>query len=86
VLINNKRIEKIEPNISLNHKVIENDGEVKYFRGVIDDQVHFCDSAVTHKTNIYTEAKATIAGGVTSFREMQKPPHQHLRKIAERKV
>jgi dihydroorotase len=38
--------------------------------GVIDDQVHFREPGLTHKGEIYTEAKAGIAGGVTSYMEM----------------
>ncbi|MCF8362143.1 MAG: dihydroorotase [Prolixibacteraceae bacterium] len=38
--------------------------------GVIDDQVHFRDPGLTHKADIYTEAKAAVAGGVTSYMEM----------------
>ena len=38
--------------------------------GVIDDQVHFREPGLTHKAEIYTEAKAAVAGGVTSFMEM----------------
>jgi dihydroorotase len=38
--------------------------------GVIDDQVHFREPGLTHKANIYTEAKAAVAGGTTSFMEM----------------
>lgn len=38
--------------------------------GMIDDQVHFREPGLTHKAEIYTEAKAAIAGGVTSFMEM----------------
>ena len=40
------------------------------FPGVIDDQVHFREPGLTHKATIYTEAKAAVAGGVTSFMEM----------------
>jgi dihydroorotase len=39
------------------------------FPGVIDDQVHFREPGLTHKGEIYTEAKAAVAGGVTSFME-----------------
>jgi dihydroorotase len=47
------------------------DAEGKYlFPGCIDDQVHFREPGLTHKGEIYTEAKAAIAGGVTSFMEM----------------
>ena len=38
--------------------------------GVIDDQVHFREPGLTHKANIASEAKAGVAGGVTSFMEM----------------
>lgn len=38
--------------------------------GVIDDQVHFREPGLTYKANIYTESKAAVAGGVTSFMEM----------------
>ncbi|MFB6342569.1 dihydroorotase [Saccharicrinis sp. FJH62] len=38
--------------------------------GVIDDQVHFRDPGLTHKGDIYTEAKAAVAGGITSYMEM----------------
>lgn len=38
--------------------------------GVIDDQVHFRDPGLTHKADIYTESKAAVAGGTTSFMEM----------------
>ncbi len=38
--------------------------------GVIDDQVHFRDPGLTHKGDLYTESRAAIAGGVTSYMEM----------------
>lgn len=38
--------------------------------GVIDDQVHFREPGLTHKGDIYTESRAAIAGGVTSFMDM----------------
>ncbi len=38
--------------------------------GVIDDQVHFRDPGLTHKGDIFTESRAAVAGGVTSFMEM----------------
>ncbi|KAF0976577.1 hypothetical protein FDP41_004476 [Naegleria fowleri] len=37
--------------------------------GVIDDQVHFREPGLTHKATIYSESKAAVAGGVTSFIE-----------------
>jgi len=71
VLIKNKRIEKIAPFIQTQESVIEIDGTNQFLLpGCIDDQVHFREPGLTHKANIYTEAKAAVAGGVTSFMEM----------------
>ena len=72
VLIANERIEKIEPLITrIDTNYIEINGEGKYLLpGCIDDQVHFREPGLTHKATIYTEAKAAVAGGVTSFMEM----------------
>jgi len=44
--------------------------------GIIDDQVHFRDPGLTHKADLYTEPRAAVAGGVTSFMEMPntRPP------------
>ena len=38
--------------------------------GLIDDQVHFREPGLTHKADIYTESRAAVAGGITSFMEM----------------
>ncbi|MEO6549839.1 MAG: dihydroorotase [Ferruginibacter sp.] len=71
VLINGERIEKIGPSIGIKGASIEINGEGKHLLpGVIDDQVHFREPGLTHKATIYTESKAAIAGGVTSFMEM----------------
>lgn len=71
VLVSRGRIEKIDKSISSRPAVREINGEGKYlFPGVIDDQVHFREPGLTHKANIYSESKAAVAGGVTSFMEM----------------
>lgn len=71
VLVHGERIEKIAAQIDEKGNAIEINGEGKYlFPGVIDDQVHFREPGLTHKGNIYTESKAAVAGGVTSFMEM----------------
>src|SRR5829696_8240763 len=72
VLIEGERIKKIAPQIDLNDTdYTEINGEGKYLLpGIIDDQVHFREPGLTHKATIYTEAKAAVAGGVTSFMEM----------------
>ena len=68
VLTNGDRIEKIAPAIDTPSRVTEINGEGKYlFPGVIDDQVHFREPGLTHKASIYTESRAAVAGGVTSF-------------------
>ncbi|HEY0655953.1 MAG TPA: dihydroorotase [Chryseosolibacter sp.] len=47
------------------------DAKGKYLLpGAIDDQVHFREPGLTHKGTIQTEARAAVAGGVTTFMEM----------------
>lgn len=71
VLIKNGRIEKIASQIEVIGGITEINGENQFLLpGVIDDQVHFREPGLTHKANIYSEAKAAIAGGTTSFMEM----------------
>lgn len=71
VYIKNGRIEKIGSNLSITESVTEINGEGKHLLpGAIDDQVHFREPGLTHKATIYTESKAAVAGGVTSFMEM----------------
>ncbi len=86
VLIKNGRIEKIDNSISAKGcKVIDAEGLI-VMPGVIDDQVHFREPGLTHKANIYTEAKAAVAGGTTSFMEMPntKPPAVTQTKLEEK--
>ncbi|MEQ8714374.1 MAG: dihydroorotase [Cyclobacteriaceae bacterium] len=71
LLIDDQRIAKVDSSISADSsmKVIEAVG--KYLLpGVIDDQVHFREPGLTHKADIFTESRAAVAGGVTSFMEM----------------
>jgi dihydroorotase len=71
VLIKNGRIEKVAANIQPTILVKEINGEgMHLLPGLIDDQVHFREPGLTNKATIYTEAKAAVAGGVTSFMEM----------------
>lgn len=69
ILIENNIIVKIDKDISdAQATVIDATG--KYIiPGIIDDQVHFREPGLTHKASIYSESKAAIAGGVTSFME-----------------
>jgi len=71
VLIRKGRIEQIGSKITGYDadKVIDAKGNF-LLPGVIDDQVHFREPGLTHKGNIYTESRAAVAGGITSFMEM----------------
>jgi dihydroorotase len=77
ILIKNGRIEKIAKTIDTKGNSIEISGKGQFLLpGAIDDQVHFREPGLTHKATIQTEAKAAVAGGVTSYMEMPntKPP------------
>ncbi|MBK6339511.1 MAG: dihydroorotase [Bacteroidetes bacterium] len=70
ILINGERIERIDSNIS-DQTATEINCEGKFILpGIIDDQVHFREPGLTHKGNIYSESRAAVAGGTTSFMEM----------------
>ncbi|WP_073570946.1 dihydroorotase [Algoriphagus zhangzhouensis] len=71
VLVEDGRIAKIGENLAgtAADKTIKAEGK-HLLPGVIDDQVHFREPGLTHKGEIYTEAKAGVAGGTTSFMEM----------------
>lgn len=71
VLIENGKIEKIAPDISRQpHQEVVNAEGLHLMPGFIDDQVHFREPGLTHKGEIYTESRAAVAGGITSFMEM----------------
>jgi len=76
VFIKDGFIEQIGGQINKNADLeINAEGKI-VIPGIIDDQVHFREPGLTHKAEIYTEARAAVAGGVTSFMEMPntKPP------------
>ena len=71
VFVKDGFIEKIDNNLSGLTADTVIDAKGKYlFPGVIDDQVHFREPGLTHKACIHSEARAGVAGGVTSFMEM----------------
>lgn len=70
VLLKNGRIEKIASEISSPNADVINAENNFLLPGMIDDQVHFREPGLTHKGDIYTESKAAVAGGITSFMEM----------------
>ncbi len=71
LLVKGSRIEKIGSD--LQHiparTIIDARGKI-LLPGVIDDQVHFREPGLTHKGTIYSESRAAVAGGITSFMEM----------------
>jgi dihydroorotase len=78
LLIEEKIIRKIAPKIQENvDRVIDAKG-LHLIPGIIDDQVHFREPGLTHKAEIYTESKAAISGGITSFMEMPNTKPQTL--------
>lgn len=71
LLMEGERIKKIGGIIDQVPDAIEINGEGKFLLpGAIDDQVHFREPGLTHKADLYTESKAAVAGGITSFMEM----------------
>ncbi len=73
ILIKNGYIDRIvEGELNIEHddfKIINGEGKI-LIPGIIDDQVHFREPGLTEKAEIYTESKAAVAGGITSFMEM----------------
>ncbi len=86
VLIKDGRIDRIAPQIGVSADK-EINAEGKYlFPGCIDDQVHFREPGLTHKAEIYTESRAAVAGGITSFMEMPNTvPNTVTRDLLEQK-
>lgn len=70
VLIRGNFIEKIAGSISADHAEVVDAKGLYLMPGAIDDQVHFREPGLTHKGNIFSESRAAVAGGVTSFMEM----------------
>ena len=87
VLVVGERIERIGQQLQANGNVIEIDGEEKFLLpGIIDDQVHFREPGLSHKGNIFSESRAAVAGGVTSFMEMPNtiPPTLNLQLLEDK--
>ena len=78
VLIENQLIKEISREISIEADYTIDAKGLHLLPGVIDDQVHFREPGLTHKANIYTESKAAVAGGITSFMEMPNTNPQAL--------
>jgi dihydroorotase len=87
VLIEDELILQISSPGSITHadRIIEAEGQY-LFPGCIDDQVHFREPGLTHKGEIYTEAKSAVAGGVTSYMEMPNTvPNTFTKQLLEEK-
>ena len=73
LLINDEYISAIRPAgeiiIPENSQIIDARG-LLLIPGVIDDQVHFREPGLTHKGDIFSESRAAVAGGITSFMDM----------------
>lgn len=63
-------IEKIGNDLSDSQATVIDAEGLYVMPGLIDDQVHFREPGLTHKGELYTESRAAVAGGITSFMEM----------------
>jgi dihydroorotase len=73
VLLKNGKIEEVFEGESYlfdeNTEVVDASG-LHLLPGMIDDQVHFREPGLTNKATIFTESRAAVSGGITSFMEM----------------
>jgi len=84
VLLKNGRIEKIASAMRPPGAAQVVDAKGRHLLpGMIDDQVHFREPGLTHKGDFYSESRAAIAGGVTSYMEMpnSKPPTTNIEQL-----
>lgn len=70
VLIEHNRIKEIGNQLNENGATLIDGTNQVLFPGIIDGQVHFREPGLTHKADLYTETKAAVAGGITSFIDM----------------
>ena len=78
ILISNDIIQKVSSEINIKADRVLDCSGLHIIPGVIDDQVHFREPGLTHKGDIYSESKAAVAGGITSFMEMPNTSPQTL--------
>ena len=86
IFIKNGFIERVDNQIDTHADTIIDATKKYVMPGIIDDQVHFREPGLTHKATIRTEARAAVAGGVTSFMEMPNvnPPSVSQPLLAEK--
>jgi dihydroorotase len=70
LLVKDGLIDRIDSHIDVPADQVINAEGLHLLPGCIDDQVHFREPGLTHKGEIYTESRAAVAGGITSFMEM----------------
>lgn len=75
VVINGDKITAILPGKDAACHVQDNDVVINaeglyLIPGIIDEHVHFREPGLTQKADIFTESRAAVAGGVTSFMDM----------------
>jgi len=85
ILIEDGVIKDIFENDNFPRELLENKDRLNLagnflLPGIIDDQVHFRDPGLTYKGDIYTESKAAVAGGITSYLEMPNTKPQTITK------
>ena len=79
IFIKGQRIEQIGADLSNLSAGQVIDAQGKYLLpGVIDDQVHFREPGLTHKGDIFSESRAAVAGGITTYMEMPNTQPQAL--------
>ncbi len=86
IYIEDGKISKMEGVIDVSAGVELDASDMIVMPGIIDDQVHFREPGLTHKADIYTESRAAVAGGVTSFMEMPntKPTSTTQKRLADK--
>ena len=73
VVIQNDTIIDVLHDNALDEQLFDNivDAKGNYLiPGIIDDHVHFREPGLTYKADIFTESRAAVAGGVTSYMDM----------------
>ena len=71
LLIQDGQIARIDSSISTSEGLIEINADGLFLiPGIVDDQVHFREPGLTHKGELFTESRAAVAGGITSYMEM----------------
>ncbi len=86
LLIEGERISRIGSSLSsATARVIDIEGNY-LLPGIIDDQVHFREPGLTHKGDIFSESRAAVAGGITTYMEQPNtvPQTTTLEKLEEK--